>query len=376
MTKHARLGASKAHRWITCPASVAMEATLPDETSFFAAEGTAAHTLAELCLTQGHTPEQYIGSTVEGFEVDEHMAEHVATYVDYINMQTGLKMFEVRVDYSNYAEGGFGTADCIVANAGIMQVIDLKFGQGVKVFAKDNAQLMLYALGAFHQHGFDFQIDTVAMTIVQPRLDHIDTYTMRVVDLLQWAKLVVRPAAEEAMSRDPSFNPSKSACRFCKAKASCRALAKHNLDLTIGRFENLDEIEVQTPHSLTPDEISKLLPNLDMLISWAQAVQSHATSVIKNGGVIPNFKLVEGRSMRRWQDESKATEKVLQILGDDAFTSKLKSPAQVEKLLGRKRCGEVSDLIVKPAGRPTLTTADDPRPEMSFDSIFDDLNEE
>lgn len=372
---HSVLGASKAHRWITCPGSVKLEETFPDTTSPAAAEGTAAHALAEVCLTMGIGPEQYIGSTVEDHLVDEHMARHVATYIDHINMNPGVHYFEVRVDYSAYAPGGYGTADCLSFADGVMRVIDLKYGVGVKVFAQDNAQLKLYALGAFLEHGFDYQVDVIEMTIVQPRLDHIDSFTMRVKDLLAWARNVVKPAAELALQDDAPFKPSESACRFCKAKSSCRALAEHNLKAVQGEFENLDEaLEQRKPDTLNPEELAELLEKADLITSWATSLKEHATTTLFNGGVIPGYKVVSGRSHRKWADDEKAAYEVHKLLGQAAFTSRLRSPAQVEKLLGRKDSGEIADLIVKPEGKPTLVPDSDPRPAVG--AAFNDLNEE
>lgn len=366
--KHSMLGASKAHRWMTCPASVQLEATFPDEDSFYAAEGTAAHDLAEMCLKAQKPPETYIGVEVSGFTVDEEMAYHVATYVDYCNAQEGDKEIEQRVDYSEWAEGGFGTADCVVINDGVCHVIDLKYGQGVKVSAQRNEQLMLYGLGAAFDA--DADIDTVQMTIVQPRLDHIDTYSIRAKDLYAWANEKVKPAARRVFAPDPAFNPSPKACKFCKAKATCRALAKHNYELTLSSFDNLEEpLVVQVPHTLNVDEIGKLLPKMDALIGWAQGVQKHAHKLLMEGGILPDYKLVEGRAQRKWVDSEIAEETLIQMLGDKAHVSKLVSPAQAEKLLGKAKAGEVTDLWHKPNGRPTLAPESDPRPAVKPEAV-------
>ena len=366
--KHSILGASKAHRWMTCPASVQLEATFPDEESFYAAEGTAAHALAEMCLQTWKPPEAYIGVEVEGFVVDEIMANHVAIYVDYCNAQEGDKAIEQRVDYSEWADGGFGTADCVVINDGVCHVIDLKYGQGVKVSAQRNEQLMLYGLGAAFDA--DADIDTVQMTIVQPRLDHIDTYSIRAKDLYKWANEKVKPAARRVFAPEPEFNPSPKACKFCKAKATCRALAEHNYSLTLSNFDNLDEpLVVQVPHTLNVDEVRQLLPKMDALIGWAQGVQKYAHKLLMEGGILPDYKLVEGRSQRKWVDDQVAEETLIQMLGDDAFVSKLVSPAQAEKLLGREKAKEVTDLWHKPSGRPVLAPESDPRPAVKPEAV-------
>lgn len=378
MTAHAKLGASKAHRWITCPGSIAAEAKLPDTTSAAAEEGTAAHSLAELCLRRGWAPEKFLGQNVEGFVVDEEMANAIAVYVDYVNSLRGDKLIEERVSFSAYAPGGFGTADALVFHEGMLEVVDLKYGKGVRVGAEQNAQLMLYAVGAFTEHGFDFQVDTVRMTIVQPRLDHIDSCEMRVKDLLHWANKVVRPAAKLALSDNAPFKPSEDACRFCKAKAQCKALAEHNLGLAQLSFTDLEKdalLELAEPSLLNAAQIAELLPHLDGLVNWANAVKEHAFGVLSSGGIVPGFKLVAGRALRKWGDEEEAEEKLADLLGDDAFVTKLISPSQAEKKLGRKKAGEITDLIIKPQGKPTLAPEADPRPAIGA-SAFDDLNED
>ena len=374
---HAKLGASKAHRWMTCPASVKLESNLPDSASFFAQEGTAAHALAEECLLKQKPPEEFIGAEFEGFTVDEDMANHVATYVDFCNSQEGDEAHvELRVDYSQWAEGGFGTADYVSLADGVLHVIDLKYGKGLKVNANRNEQLMLYGLGA--AHAFSDKVDTVNMTIVQPRLDHIDTYSMRTKDLFKWADDVVKPAAELAMSTDANFNPTKKACHFCKAKPTCRHLAKHNYNLTLGSFENLDEpLVVNTAHLLSVEEISNLLPKMDALIGWAQSIQKHSLKLLLDGGTLPNFKLVAGRSQRKWLDVKIAEEQLITLLGDEAYVSKLISPAQAEKAMGKVQLSEIANLIHKQEGKPTIAPDTDPRPALNEDPTqhFDNLTE-
>jgi len=374
--KHALLGASKAHRWMQCPGSITLEATLPEQESFYAAEGTAAHALAEECLLKQKPPEHFIGVEFEGFIVDDDMANHVATYVDFCNSQESDESHvELRVDYSEWATGGFGTADYVTLHDGVLHVIDLKYGQGLKVNANRNEQLMLYGLGAAYK--FIDKVDTVSMTIVQPRLDHIDTYSMRAKDLFTWAEDVVKPAALATMSQDPAYNPSKKACHFCKAKPTCRALAKHNYSLTLSNFDNLEEpLLVQVPHTLNVEEISNLLPKMDALISWAQGVQKHAHKLLLDGGILPNHKLVAGRGQRKWLDTEIAEEQLIQMLGNDAYVSKLISPTQAEKALGKARYGEIVDLIHKPEGRPTLAPDTDPRVAVKPDAAeyFNDIN--
>tara|TARA_Y100000361_G_scaffold154355_1_gene179926 strand:+ start:3322 stop:4461 length:1140 start_codon:yes stop_codon:yes gene_type:complete len=375
---HSNLGASKAHRWLRCPASVQMESTLPDEVSVYAAEGTAAHTLAEMSLKSQEPPENYIGVEVEGFIVDEVMAYHVAEYVDYCNAISGKKHYELKVDYSKYAAGGFGTADCVVVNKNKVHVIDLKYGSGLKVSAQQNEQLMLYAVGVLLDKNIN-NVDIVHMTIVQPRLDHVDTYKLAAKDLLEWAENIVAPAAIKTFEMEPEFAPSTKACRFCKAKASCRALAKHNYETTLSNFENLNEpLLVKIPNSLTPHELGLLLPKMEPLISWARGIQEEAKRLLETGGIVDGYKLVAGRNKRAWHDESKAQKVLEDLIGDKAVTKKLISPSQAQKLLGKGRYDEIENLVEKTSGKPSLAPEHDPRPAIKPDATdyFNEINEE
>ena len=377
MAAHAILSASGSSKWMNCSGSILAESGMPeDEGSDFAREGTAAHELAEMCLISQRPPESYIGVEVEGWVVDEEMADHVSKYVDYCNMHTGKKYYELRVDYSRWAHGGFGTADCVAVFDGVLNIIDLKYGTGIKVSAQKNSQLMLYGLGALEMFGDE--VDVVTMTIVQTRLDHIDTYSIRAKDLLKWAEDVVRPAAIATMSIDPEFNPSVTACRWCRAKPVCRALAKHNYNLTLSNFDNLEEpLLVQVPHTLTPDEISKLVPKMDALIGWARGVQQHAQRILFDGGILDGYKLVKGRSQRKWVNDKDAETHLIKLLGDQSRSSKLISPAQAEKLLGKARAAEVTELCFKPEGKPSLALDSDPRPAIKPDvaTYFADIKE-
>lgn len=377
MAAHAILSASGSSKWMNCPGSILAESGMPkDEGSIYATEGTAAHELAEMSLISQRPPESYIDVEVEGWLVDEEMAEHVSTYVDYCNTYSGEKHYELRVDYSEWAQGGFGTADCVAVHDGVLNIIDLKYGTGVKVSAQKNSQLMLYGLGALKIYAD--QVDVVTMTIVQPRLDHIDSYSIRAKDLFKWAEEKVRPAAIATMSPNPDFNPSATACRWCRAKPVCRALAKHNYNLTLSNFDNLEEpLLVQVPHTLTPDEISKLVPKMDALIGWARGVQQHAQRILFDGGILDGYKLVQGRSQRKWINEKDAETHLIKLLGDDAHSNKLISPAQAEKLLGKARAAEVTELCFKPEGKPSLAPDSDPRPAIKPDvaTYFSEIKE-
>jgi len=233
---HAKLSASSAHRWIACPASVKAQEGLPDESSPAAEEGTALHELSETCLHKGLEPHELMGETFNGYVINLEQANMARVYVNHCRSLPQTRThIEQRLDYSMWAEGGFGTADFLSIKEGEAWVVDAKFGRN-QVDA-DCDQLKCYALGVFDKHGFDAQLDTIHMTIVQPRLGHIDTHTMRHRELLKWGAEVLAPAAEAALSKKPPFNPGESQCRYCKAAPTCRALSQHIFDKIGEDFE-------------------------------------------------------------------------------------------------------------------------------------------
>jgi hypothetical protein len=226
---HAKLSASSAHRWIACPASVKAQEGLVDEGSPAAEEGTALHELSETCLRKGLEPHDLVGESFNGHVINLEQADMAKVYVDHCRALPQRHTYiERRLDYSMWADGGFGTADYIAIKEGEAWVVDAKFGRN-QVDA-DCDQLKCYALGVFKEFGFDAQIDTIHMTIVQPRLGHLDTHTMRCPDLLRWGQKILKPAAAAALCASPPFNPGEGQCRYCKAAPTCRALAGHIFD--------------------------------------------------------------------------------------------------------------------------------------------------
>ncbi|MBP82225.1 MAG: hypothetical protein CMO61_00070 [Verrucomicrobiales bacterium] len=223
---HAILSASSSHRWIACPASVQAQFGLQDESSPAAAEGTALHELAETCLRNAQEPHEFLGKEVNGHVIDLEQANMARVYVEHCrSLPQAHTYVERRVDFSNWADEGFGTADFLSIDEGEAFVVDAKFGRSL--VNANNTQLKCYALGVFDAFGFDRQIDTINMTIVQPRLRHLETHTMRSRELLAWGREVLAPAAKAALGDKPPFNPGESQCRYCRASATCRALAEH-----------------------------------------------------------------------------------------------------------------------------------------------------
>ena len=362
---HAELSASSAHRWISCPASISASRGIADSSSSAAEEGTAAHELAERCLRDGTDPRDAIGDTYNGFVVDESMADFIRVYTDFCRaIKTERSHVEQRLDFSLWVPLGFGTADYVAVKEGEAWVCDLKYGRH-QVDA-DCDQLKCYALGVINQFGFDAQIDTIHMVIVQPRLGHIDTHTMRVTELLRWGKKVLQPAARAALGDNPEFNPGESACRFCRAAETCKPLAAHALAKAGVGFDDL----TLPSNKLTPDEVADLLPHLGLIKSWCEKVSQKAQNLAAEGHVIEGYKLVRAKTNRRWVDEKQALQLMQKLTNEPVYTAKTISPTQAIKILGDGN-EELNKLITKPEGKPTLVLESDKRSAINVVEGFD-----
>ena len=367
-SSHALLSPSSAHRWLNCTASPRLEEHFPDEGSDYAREGTLAHAYCAKRL------KEFLGlpTDEEDAEIDEYadyhtgeMAEYVDTYYTIVleKYNEALKrtadaklLVEVQLDFSDVIPESFGTSDAVIIADDEMEVIDFKYGKGVKVSATENPQMMIYALGAYNAYSDEYNIKKVRMTIVQPRLDNLSEYELSVRKLKKWTKDVLKPRARAAFDGKGEQMPGEW-CRFCKCKGQCRALAKKSVE-TATRFESLDLI--------SNDEMAhEILPYLSVIRTWLEAVEKFALQRAVEGTTFDGYKVVAGRSIRKIvnPDAVMATLDEQGFRADDYLKpSELRSIGDLEKLVGKKRFAELcGSFIDKPQGKPTLVTIDDKR---------------
>jgi len=372
---HAKLSASGSERWMKCTGSVKAEESFPDTTSIFAEEGSAAHELAELCLKNEYNAQDYLGKVLpehDAFIVTQDMADYVQQYLDYVRSLGGTQFYEIRVDFSEWVHEGFGTSDAIVIKDTTMHIIDLKYGKGIKVYANDNSQARLYALGAYYMFDGIMDIKHVVVSIVQPRLDHIDVSDpISIEDLMKFGEYA-RIKADEALSGNAQRVAGEKQCQFCKAKATCPEQKRLVEKTMLSAFDQLDE--APQIDKLSDDDLRQALDNKKLIVSWLDAVETRVMDKLTSGDGFTGYKLVEGRSLREWTDEQIAASTLLELLGEEAYSKKLISVTQAEKVLGKAKAGVLNELVNKPAGKPTLAPESDKRPAInitadSFDSM-------
>lgn len=374
MTKHALLSASGAHRWMNCTPSARLEEEFKDTSGQAAAEGTAAHALAEYKLKRAlEIQSKKPTSKFDSGEMDEYTDGYVQFVLEQIAIAKEFcsdpaVLIEQRLDFSQYVPDGFGTGDCVIVSDQLLHIIDFKYGQGVLVSAEDNPQMKLYALGALEIFDGIYNISEVSMTVYQPRRENVSTCTMSKEDLLEWADGVLRPTAKLAFEGEGEFR-SGEWCRFCRAAVKCRARAEEKLALA--------KFEFALPPILTDEDIEEILTKLDDLTSWANDVKHYALSAaINQGKRWHGFKLVEGRSNRRYVDEEAVAKAAKDAGYHDIYRQSLIPLTEMERLLGKKRFQEIlGALVEKPPGKPTLVPFTDKRPAINV-SAKNDFKEE
>lgn len=371
MAAHSALGPSSADRWLNCPGSVALTRGIPDTDTEHSREGTVAHSLTEQLRLTGTLPA--VGTVIGGVKVTQEMIDAVVMFVEYVDESPGDRLVESRVSFTNWVDGGFGTLDDARMVPGKVVLTDFKYGKGVQVFAQDNPQLKLYALGLVQDWDWAYDFQEFVLCVHQPRLDHIDTWRIDRAALLAWAETVVRPGAKRTCDPDAPVKAG-SWCQWCRIKTTCRVRAESVFQTVVGDFESIEDAATKaiTPRALlTNDEVAAVLNALGSVRKWCADIETHAISEIGHGRPVGDWKLVEGRSTRKWGLEepllvSEATKHG--IKASDFYERKLKSPPAIEKAIGKKHeFWQTEGVIVKPPGKPTLAPGSDPRPAMVID---------
>lgn len=364
MAKHAFLSASASHRWLNCPPSAKLCEGIKDRASPYAQEGTDCHELCAYLVEKAlsiDTKDPTEGLSFYNAEMQNCADEYCNFVLEQIENAKAYctdpkVMIEQRLDFSRWVENGFGTGDCVIVADEVLQIIDYKHGLGVLVSAQDNSQMMCYALGALELFDGIYDISTVQMTIFQPRRDNISSYSIQKEELLKWAEDELAPTAKLAYEGGGEFKAGDH-CTFCKVKATCRKRAEHNLELAKYDFE--------MPALLDELEIAAILPKIDDLISWGNDIKDYALQMAQSGTHYDGWKLVEGRSNRKYTDDAAVVATVKEA-GYDPYEQKLLGVTAMSSLLGKKKFEELlSGLIHKPPGKPALVPESDKRPAMN-----------
>ena len=386
--KHAILSPSAAHRWLHCTPAPRVEAEFPETTSEYAEEGRLAHSVCELAAKKKFTVmnNRTYNSRLKKLKADpkwdDEMLSTAATYVEHLTEHAmrfehaPYVALEVQVDITDYAPEAFGTCDCVMIGGDELIITDYKHGKGVPVSAQDNPQMLLYALGALKLYRpiYGDMIRRVSTYIDQPRLGSYDGASMTVEELLAWGESI-KPKAAAAFIGTGEFAPGEW-CRFCRAKAKCRARANQNTALEdfkdcipLGRSipmqAEYDATGFKPSNCLTDEEIGALLVRAEGLVAWYNDLKEYALAACLNGKTIPGWKAVEGRSTRAWTDQDAALDALMAGGVEEAiiYDRVPKTLAQLEKVIGKQRFGElVGGMITKSPGKPALAAESDKRP--------------
>lgn len=377
---HALLSASGAGRWLNCTPSAKLEDEYGEKkSSVYAQEGTLAHELSELYIRRDtllDISEQDFDQRLEEIMANElfneEMLDVVPIYTDYCAAQLAeaktanpLAIIEIeqKLDLTDFIPESFGTADCVIINDNLMEVIDLKYGKGVPVYAEWNKQLMLYGLGALQKYDTMYDISEVRLTIVQPRINNISSWQISVEELRKWAEEELKPKAQLAFNGEGELNAGDW-CRFCAVRNRCRKLYEQQMEIAKNEFAK--------PELLTDDEIADIIQRTPKLVEWANGIKEYAEKkAIEESKQWPGLKLVEGVSRRKWIDEDQVSNAIFarlpELSEDEIFDMKLKPITSIEKIIGKKRFEEIlSDVVVKPQGKPILVSLEDKRPAMGY----------
>lgn len=380
---HAKLSASGSEKWMTCPPSAKMEEPFPDESSVFAAEGTFAHAVfeQELLMFLGRPfpdldptdVEQYYNSALHDYVLEAVSAVVERIKEAYTVCKDPKILVEQRLDFSPWVPEGFGTGDVVIVTDSLIEVMDLKYGKGIVVDAEDNSQMRLYGLGAYNEFSHLYDIKTCRMTILQPRLNNYPSEQLAMDKLLDWGRDVVKPLAKLAWEGKGEMRAGDHCTKgFCRARYQCPQRAKQAYELASASFALVE------PELLSMEQIVKVLPKADMLIDWLNDVKSYALKEAENGADIPGYKLVEGRSNRKYSKPDDVAKRLIDSGINESliYEKSLLGITAMEKVLGKKEFTRLLDgLIVKPEGKPTLVPDSDKRAAIDTSNGFSAIAE-
>ena len=374
MGNHAILSASSSHRWLHCLPSARLELEFENTSGEAAKAGTAAHELSEHKLKKAlHIRSKRPVSEYDSDEMEECTDDYVAFIMEQVELARKsctdpIVLIEQRLDFSCYVPDGFGTGDCVIISDDRLHIVDFKYGMGVLVDAEDNPQMKLYALGALEIYDSLYDIKEISMTIFQPRRENVSTWTVPVEELKAWAEEELKPKAAKAYQGEGEYMPG-SWCTFCRASTRCRARADENLKLA--------QMEFKMPPLLTDSEIEEVLTILPDLTKWANEITAYATdAAVNHGKEWHGFKVVEGRSVRKYKDENAVAEKAVISGYKDIYRKSLIPMTEMQKLMGKTKFEEIlGNLIYKPPGKPTLVPNWDKRPAMNVADAKNEFNE-
>jgi hypothetical protein len=374
MGNHAILSASSSHRWLHCLPSARLELEFENTSGEAAKAGTAAHELSEHKLKKAlHIRSKRPVSEYDSDEMEECTDDYVAFIMEQVELARKsctdpIVLIEQRLDFSCYVPDGFGTGDCVIISDDRLHIVDFKYGIGVLVDAENNPQMKLYALGALEIYDSLYDIKEVSMTIFQPRRENVSTWTLPVEELKAWAEEELKPKAAKAYQGEGEYIPGPW-CTFCRASIRCRARADEKLKLA--------QKEFKMPPLLTDSEIEEILNIIPDLTKWAGEITAYATdAAVNHGKEWSGFKVVEGRSVRKYKDEDIVAQKAVESGYKDIFRKSLIPLTEMQKLMGKTKFEEIlGSLIVKLPGKPTLVPKTDKRVAMNVTSAKNEFNE-
>ena len=383
---HALLSASASHRWLACTPSALLESEVPDTASEFAKEGTLAHEFCDLKLRlhTGDIKESTYKRNISKLRKDElyqkEMEEYADDYFTYVMEKltdTAVLTPETQVDFSEYVPEGFGTSDAIIIDDGKMTIIDFKYGKGVEVSAVDNPQLRLYSLGALHTFSMIYDINTIDMCIYQPRIGNISEDSITVDELLEWGENTVKPAAALAF-KGVGQRLAGDHCKFCKIQSECPAMYAYSMSVVSDYFD-IEEPETWDKEKLRPEDYASILSKVKAVKAWLGAIEDYCIEHVLSGELkVPGYKIVEGRSIRKFTDVDKAIAEIV-ATGYDESTLYERVPlslSKMEKMVGKAQFNKLAaSFIEKPKGKPTIVVETDKRPEYTPADDFEDEGE-